>query len=117
MPPASRPKHATVAAIVVTGPRGAVRVAVVLADMQVEKRLAGEAVPAQRAGGVERHGHREGYEPAGRDMRRELARLSSQCAPERCAHLGIGFDREHLVTRTSPPAVGAERLRGDADRQ
>jgi hypothetical protein len=50
-------RYATVARIVVTGLRGAVRNPVVLADVQVEKRPAGEAEPAQRAGGVERHGH------------------------------------------------------------
>ena len=57
MHPASGLRYATVAGIVVTGPRGAVRIPVVLADMQVEKWPAGEAEPAQRAGGVERHGH------------------------------------------------------------
>ena len=44
-------------AATLAGPRGAAPIPVVLADVQVEKRPAGEAKPAQRAGGVERHGY------------------------------------------------------------
>jgi hypothetical protein len=33
----------------------------------------------------------------------DLARLSAQCVPEGRAHIGIGFDREHVVAGARQP--------------